>query len=441
MNFGEILRRSVFNALDAAKGGRLGRIRKVNKMKILSGITPAYEKRRLEAILDHAVNNCPYYKDYKGYKSLQDFPVMKKMAYNEHREEILAVPYRGKKLYKLSTSGSTGAPFMIVCDGNKMDRINMNFLAVMELNGFRLGMKRAEFRVWIPGKNTISRWKSIKNNLIMIDISNMGDARLGQICETIRKEHVQCLVCYGSALSALSDYIRRKKIDVKKWEVEMIFAMGEALSDQTCRDLKKSFGFTPVRSYGNNENGFIAVVIGEDDVYTVDLYNYYIELLKLDSDEPAGEGELGRIVVTDYYNRAFPMIRYDTGDTGIIRRYRGGAGQKRAVFTEIYGRRGSLLFNTKGEPLSIHVFMNVLLHLEGVVHQARCIQWGEKEYEVLLNADREKIDEKAVLDSYRHYLGEDAVIIATYVEEIPVEASGKRMVCENRMGEGKRGKR
>ena len=172
--------------------------------------------------------------------------------------------------------------------------------------------------------------------------------------------------------------------------------------------------------------------LGDQKEYTVDLYNFYIEILKLDSDEPARPGELGRIVVTDYYNRAFPMIRYDTGDTGILEMTVDAAGRKHGIFREIYGRRGSLLYNCKGEPLSIHVFMNVLLNLEGIVHQAKCIQWEKKRYELLLNADRDRINEEEVVSSYRRYLGEEAVIDVTYVDEIPVQASGKRMVCENR---------
>lgn len=39
--------------------------------------------------------------------------------------------------------------------------------------------------------------------------------------------------------------------------------------------------------------------------------------LKMDSDEPAEDGELGRIVITDLYNYAFPILRYDNGDTAI----------------------------------------------------------------------------------------------------------------------------
>ena len=31
--------------------------------------------------------------------------------------------------------------------------------------------------------------------------------------------------------------------------------------------------------------------------------------------------------------------------------------------TEIYGRMGSMMYNCKGEPMSIHVFMNGLINL------------------------------------------------------------------------------
>ena len=126
------------------------------------------------------------------------------------------------------------------------------------------------------------------------------------------------------------------------------------------------------------------------------------------------------------------MVRYDTGDTGKMRVYYDKNGRVHAKYTEIYGRRGSLMYNTKGEPLSIHVFMNTLLKFEGTVYQAKCIQWGEKDYELLVNADRSRLDETELLAAYRHYLGEDAELRITYVDQIPIQASGKFMVCENK---------
>lgn len=434
MQTGEVLRRLVFNGLDYMKGGKLNTLKKVNKREIVDGVTEEYVQRRVRAILDFAKENSAFYRTYKDAQNLQDFPVMNKAKFNENHEAVLIDSWQGKEdqLYRLSTSGSTGTPFTVLCDGEKMNHVNMNFISVMELNGFRMGMKRGEFRAWIPGKNTITKWKSIKNNLIMIDISNMGDDSLAEICENIRKKRIQVLVAYSSALTALAGYIQRKQVDIKKWDVEMVFSMGEALPQTTYDDIKKIFGFAPVRSYGNNENGFIAIQLNEEDRYTVDLYNYYIEILKINSDEPAEPGELGRIVVTDFYNRAFPLIRYDTGDTGMYEECYDKKGRKHGYFTQIYGRRGSMMYNCKGEPLSIHVFMNVLFHFEGIVKQAKCIQWEKKRYELLVNADRDKIDEAAFVQAYRNYLGEEAQIDVTYVDEIPIQASGKRMVCENK---------
>lgn len=434
MQAGEILRRTAFVALDMVRGGKLDKIKKVNKREIVEGVTREYLDRRVDALLDYAGKHSEYYREYRGVEDITKYPVMTKMEYNQNKDRILCDTYQDKKdsLFRLSTSGSTGAPFTVLCDGDKMNRVNMNFISFMELNGFRMGMKRGEFRVWIPGKNVISRWKSFKNNLIMIDISNMGDEALAAICEKIRREKIQVLVIYSSALIVLANYLKRKNVDISKWDVEMVFAMGEALPQPTYDLVKEIFGFSPVRSYGNNENGFLACQVGEEDRYTVDLYNFYIEMLSLDSDEPVNPGGLGRIVVTDFYNKAFPMIRYDTGDTGIYQEVTDEKGRIHGYFTEIYGRRGSMMYNCKGEPLSIHVFMNVLINLEGIVHQAKCIQWEKKRYQLLLNADRDRVDEAAVVASYRRYLGEEAQIDVTYVDEIPIEASGKRMVCEQK---------
>ena len=389
MQAGEIIRRTAWKALDGMKGGRLQKLKMVNMREIEEGVTPEYIQRRLNAIMRYASSRCPFYRNLPANGRLSDFPVQTKRDFIAHYEDIISDEYRDRRnhLHRFTTSGSTGTPFTVLADDGKQDRVNMNFMSVMELNGFRLGMKRGEFRAWIKGKNTISKLRSFTNNLLMIDISNMGDSQLRKIFDTIFEERIQVLVAYSGAIAALCDYAERTSLDVSGWSVEMIFTMGEALPDGVRDKAEELFGIRPVLSYGNNENGFIAVSLPGEDGYILDLYNFYVEILKMDSDEPAEEGELGRIVVTDYYNRAFPMIRYDTGDTGIKVRIPDPDGRVREKFTEIYGRRGSLIRNTKGEPLSIHVFMNNLLNFEGVLRQAKCIQLTEKKYLLQLNAE------------------------------------------------------
>ena len=45
MQTGEVLRREVFNLLDAAKGGRLKKLKEVNKHEIVEGVTEDYGKK------------------------------------------------------------------------------------------------------------------------------------------------------------------------------------------------------------------------------------------------------------------------------------------------------------------------------------------------------------------------------------------------------------
>ena len=53
MQTGEVLRRVVFDLLDAAKGGRLKKLKEVNKREIVEGVTEEYMDRRIHVLLDY----------------------------------------------------------------------------------------------------------------------------------------------------------------------------------------------------------------------------------------------------------------------------------------------------------------------------------------------------------------------------------------------------
>ena len=54
MQVGEVLRRWAFYGLDALQGGKLNRLKEVNKREIVQGVTPEYIDRRIEKLLDYA---------------------------------------------------------------------------------------------------------------------------------------------------------------------------------------------------------------------------------------------------------------------------------------------------------------------------------------------------------------------------------------------------
>lgn len=429
----EKLRWYGFWTVDRMKGGHVRKYYNEIRESYQKGTSIAKTDEKLRKLIAHAVRTTEYYKDFAEDTPLEKMPVMNKEIYRSHYEECQSEVYKhasdNRTMY---TSGSTGTPFAMIQNRNKILHNTAASIFLGAVGGYYIGMKDAFIRMWVGDHAKKGAIQRAAENLIMMDCSNLDEEALERMLDVIRKKKVKCLIGYSAALGEISRYIEKYQVDTSKFCVRSILPISESMPGEIRRQLERQFD-CPVRAwYSNEENGIMGIQRKEDESYYIDTESYYYEILKLDSDEPAEPGELGRIVVTDYYHKAFPMIRYDTGDTGIYQEVYDEKGRKHAYFTEIYGRRGSMMYNCAGEPLSIHVFMNVLIHLEGIVHQAKCIQWEKKRYELLINADREKINEAEVVDSYRRYLGEEAQIDVTYVDEIPIEASGKRMVCENR---------
>lgn len=63
--------------------------------------------------------------------------------------------------------------------------------------------------------------------------------------------------------------------------------------------------------------------------------------------------------------------------------------------------------------------------------QYQLIQEGRKEYTIKINVNSTFSREARLIQEFKTYLGEDAVIIIKYVSEIPLLSSGKRKFVVN----------
>src|SRR5699024_144614 len=142
-------------------------------------------------------------------------------------------------------------------------------------------------------------------------------------------------------------------------------------------------------------------------------------------------GELGRIVVTDLYNKGMPFIRYDTGDLG-VKSKRIIDGQNYEVFSQIEGRKLDQIFDTKREVISSYiVYKNMWQYPE--INQYQLIQKTENEYAIKINIHDKFEKENMLISQFKDYLGRDAKITVEYVDEIPLLDSGKRKKVINLM--------
>ena len=131
-----------------------------------------------------------------------------------------------------------------------------------------------------------------------------------------------------------------------------VIAQAEGLSQNTKKGISYYFNTQAVSRYSNNENGIIAQQIAEDNEFIVNEASFFVEILDIDSDTPVPDGTPGRIVITDLFNYCTPLIRYDTGDIGVLGK-KEVMGHSRKVFKSVEGRKLDIIYDTKGSLLFI----------------------------------------------------------------------------------------
>ncbi|MDO4477840.1 MAG: phenylacetate--CoA ligase family protein [Lachnospiraceae bacterium] len=430
-SFMENLRWKAFFMLDKRKGGFIGNRFEQVKTAYRIGTSMADTKARIRQLIDHAVATTDFYKPYGPGAELQDLPVVNKTIFKEQYEAFQSSRYKGAEGNRImSTSGSTGTPFAMIQNKEKASSNTADSIFMGTLANYFIGQKQAFVRVWVNNVKK-SKLRLMMENSMMIDSSSLKDERLEEITQLLIKGKVRCLVGYASALGELGAYIKRQGVDPKKFRISSVIPISENMPVGTRRMLSELFD-APVRSwYSNEENGIMGVQTDdEDEAYYINSESYYYEILKMDSDEPAEDGELGRIVITDLTNYAFPVIRYDNGDTAVACHEDMGDGRFRLFLKELYGRRSDLIYDTKGRAVTPYLITNNMWDVAGV-DQFRFIQKDVKDYELRLNGDQDKMDIADMLGRIRPTLGEDANIDVVFVDEIPVLASGKRKYIEN----------
>ena len=238
---------------------------------------------------------------------------------------------------------------------------------------------------------------------------------------------------YVSALELLTKTLEDQR-DLNRIPEKMksIITMSEFLSPELKTRSRELFKCQVLSRYSNVENGIIAQqTLDDPDHFTVNTGSYYLEILELEKDIRLPHGRLGRIVITDYFNYAMPMIRYDTGDLGVIEEKEIN-GQVQLVLTEVQGRKLDQIYNTKGHLISSYlVYKNMWKYTE--IDQYQLIQKDKKEFLIKICTKAKFGKEMELTKEFLSYLGEDAVFNIEYVDEIPLLSSGKRRKVVNLM--------
>lgn len=429
------LRNKGFWFLDSLKGESVRKaydeIKKYDYTNSGSASIRKHQEKQWLKLKGQAVSNTKFYAPFAA-RQFKEFPVINKNDIRTQQDAFLSSAYPKDKLFQMSTSGSTGTPFVCYQNGGKKKRVNAEIIYYSEKVGYRLGENLSYIRTVVKQVKK-SGFRQFLQNQTLVNCGHLSDEGIESILGQIRKQSKKgavTLLGYGSTYTALKDYILRKGIDtLPNLRVVGVVSGSDMLFDETREVVSRAFGGAPMVSrYSNEENGVIGQDEGINNVFPINEADYIVEILDDEGNE-VPDGTQGRIVVTDLYNYAMPMIRYDTGDFAAVEVMEINDRKKRCL-VNFSGRKVDVIFNTEGKALSPHMITNYMWSFPDVI-QFQVIQIGEKQYRLKLNVPKNFTRIGEVVELMRKLLGQDADINVERVEEIPVLASGKRRYIVN----------
>lgn len=419
MSLGGYIRRNVFWANDRINEGVIWRqycdLKQINEKGALNR-----QQSHLSLLLNHAVSYAEFYSGMKG-NEITLFPVMNKQLIREHYKQLCIdtkhLPFQKGKIHIQRTSGSTGVPLAVPQDTRKRKRRVAELKYFGNIAGYKSHEKMAHLRIWTKWQHK-SKFQAFYENIYPVDCSKIDEKMLLGLVDFIQQKKVRALWGYASWFGKLAEIVEKKSIKLPSLKV--IIAGSEMLNPETRLKLSELLNCNVVSRYSNEEQGILGQDRTNDGHFYLNHGSYYFEFLKLDSDTPAQPGELSRIVVTDLFNYAFPMIRYDTGDTGIFEINRSNG---LTVLSKIYGRRLDLVYDTSMVPVHPMALARILKNYDEIALW-QFIQVDNGKYILKLKLNGE-LDVPECVSQLKAIFGTNVKIQVKLVKDIPNLASGK----------------
>ncbi len=417
------IRRTAFWGLDFVKGGKFKK--HMDELHLyyyhpednIGGF-----RKKIDNLLNHAVETTPFYRSMAGFKDFTDFPVINKNLLKKEYNSFRSEPYKHLELPLAYTSGSTGTPFEYPVSNYKQERRHAEVLFYNQLAGYRLGMPFAQVRT-----EEFDKFDLWKVNTKVIDPKIMNDEWLEKQFDLMRSGNIQFLIGWPSVIAPIIAYCKKKGLNHAHCSLKGVICTAEPVS----RNLKKSFeDFFQVRvynRYATEELGIVAHDCKNCDALHVNVASHALELLSLDSDEPVAPGEPGRVVITDLNSHVMPLIRYDIGDIAVMEDDYFDYPFVSKI-KEIVGRKNDMVYSPNGDVINWATIQEIIEDASGSLRniiQYQFVQETLSDY-ILYIVKGDSFNQEAYMkENIYKTLGQDINFKIEYVNKIKELPSGK----------------
>jgi phenylacetate-CoA ligase len=253
--------------------------------------------------------------------------------------------FRGQKLVRNTSSGSTGAPVIFYDDGS-MTAVSWAFeMRLRKWYGIDPGAREArmarisvdyrpkDFQVWMR--------KRLWHQLMLPGV-NLADRDYAFCLQKLREFRPRVLWGFTSALAGLADFIRRSGEDISTCSPELAIGWAAPVYEHEEKILRDVFHCAVTNIYGAREVGHVAAWCPNH------AWHINQEHMLVESNNDPRDGELGEIIVTPLDISPMPFIRYRLGDLGRPAPSRCACGRTLQVIEDFLGRTGEIFVTKDG---------------------------------------------------------------------------------------------
>jgi phenylacetate-CoA ligase len=331
--------------------------------------TKAWQWAKVKELLEHAQGAVPYYQrlfaglgiqasDIRSWDDFARLPILTKEDIQSNLGRLLA---RDAQAVENQTGGSTGQPLRFYQDTEYKEWETVSLYWGFNLCGFRGGEKQ----VFLWGSDYDSTWhKSLKgrlrdltHNIRFINAFDITDRQLKRVAQELSRWQPDYIWGYASTLGLLADQIVKDRLQLRPKGVQ---STAGTLYPSLRSKLEQVFGKVVYDRYGCREVANIAHECSEHQGLHVFSAHNYVEIIGGD------DFGLGKIIVTNLHNKAFPFIRYDIGDLAICANRKCGCGRSFPLLERVVGRTVEIITSPSGKLIDGEFFTHLFYKVKGV---------------------------------------------------------------------------
>lgn len=378
------------------------------------------------------VKDSAYY-EIKNERDFYSLPVINKEIAKRNYDRII----NRKKVSSFhNSSGTTGSGFIYPVSRDFED----HQWAIYWKFRYMYGLTTNSWCAYLIGRNILNPdrknppyWiKSYATAQVLFSISHLNENTIVAYLEKMLSEDLHWMHGFPSTLNYMSFLIKENGLGelAKKLKLKIITTSSETLYDYQKVVIEETFGCQVKQLYGLTE-GVASIFECEKGSLHVDESFSYVEFMR----DPELK-DIYRIVGTSYHNKAFPLIRYDTGDTVRLFEHpkQCACGRKSRTVKEILGRQQDYLYLDDGTKVGGSGFF---FKKAVSVKRAQIIQKekGAAIFNIVKTAGYTKEEEEEIVSEIKNKLGNNFRYKISYVDEVKLTENGKLKFVINEIQE------